>query len=109
MRKTCWGLFTFLLVGSLLGCKTVDYSSRYPIYKEMESWVNRPVSELIDSWGPPDRIVPSDEGTIYTWSQDFASEVFNEKRFWVNESGIVFKWDILGPGTLGPGAGGYNP
>ena len=104
MRRTCWLLFVFFLIGSLLGCGNIDYSNRYPIYKEMESWVNHPVSELIASWGPPKRIVPSNEGSVYIWTEETPYEVFNEKRFWVNGSGIIFKWDILGPGTFAPGA-----
>ena len=41
-------------------------------------------------------------GTVYVWTQDVPYDytVFNEKKFWVNESGIIFKWDIVGPGTL---------
>jgi hypothetical protein len=105
MRKSCWFLLTLFLIGSLLGCGTIDYSKRYPIYKEMESWVNHPISEVIASWGEPTQIVPSDEGSVYAWREilpyaPWGYTVFNEKKFWVNESGIIFRWDILGPGTL---------
>ena len=75
----------------------------------MQSWVNHPISELIASWGRPSQIVPSNEGSIYIWTEDRDDELFNEKKFWVNESGIIFKWDLLGqgafiPDTLPPGA-----
>jgi hypothetical protein len=105
MRKTCWFLFTLFLIGSLLGCRTIDYSNRYPIYKEMESWVNHPISEVIASWGEPTQIVPSNGGSVYVWRQNapyptYRYSGFSEKKFWVNESGIIFKWDISGPGTL---------
>ncbi len=106
MRKTCWVLLTLFMIGSLPGCGTLDYSSRYPVYKEMESWVNRPVSELIASWGEPSQILPSREGSVYVWAKDvpYGYSVFNEKKFWVNETGIIFQWDISGPGTFAPGA-----
>ena len=99
MRKTCWFLFTLFLIGFLLGCGTIDYSDRYPKNKEMQSWVNHPISELIASWGQPSQIVPSNEGSIYIWHQftDPKNDPFNETKFWVNESGIIFKWDRLGP------------
>ena len=109
MRKTFLLLFTLLLIGSLVRCGNIDYSTKYPINKEMQSWLNHPISDVIDAWGQPTQIVPSSEGTVYSWTEDVASRVFNEKKFWVNKSGIIFKWYISGPGTLAPGAGGYNP
>ena len=104
MRKSCWFLFTLFLIWSLLGCRTIDYPKRYPMYKEMESWVNHPISEVIASWGEPTEIVPSDGGSVYVWVHNppyrsWSYTGFSEKKFWVNESGIIFKWDILGPGT----------
>ncbi len=99
MRKTCWFLFTLFLIGSLLGCGNMNYSDRYPINREMQSWVNHPISELIASWGQPTQMVPSNEGSIYIWSEFTEDEPFSEKKFWVNESGTIFKWDRLGAGS----------
>ena len=105
MRKSCWFLFTLFLIGSLLGCGTLDYSNRFPIEKEMELWVNHPISEVIASWGKPTEIFPSDRVTVYVWREilpniPWGKTVFNEKKFWVNQSGIIFKWDQVGPDSF---------
>ena len=104
MRKTSWFLLTLFLIWPLLGCEYMDCSGRYPICREMQSWVDHPISELIASWGEPAQIVPSNEGSVYIWIEDTRNRVFNEKKFWVNEAGIIFQWDISGPGTFAPGA-----
>jgi len=104
MRRTCWLLFTLFLIGSLPGWRYIGCSNRYPIESEMESWINHPISELIAAWGEPAKIVPSQGGSDYIWIEDTRNRVFNEKRFWVNEKGIILQWYIAGPGTLAPGA-----
>lgn len=101
MRK----LLLFTLALSLPAC-----SAR--INKQMGSWMGQHESELIASWGPPDRVIEDGHGgRILAWvaeratssgsaqhwenmttAQATTSTRRSYRMFWVNRDGVVYRW-----------------
>lgn len=54
----------------LLNCAT---TGKYE--EKLRSWVGRPESELLKSWGPPDQSYPNGEGKIITYKNNYGTKV----------------------------------
>ncbi len=96
-----------ILVSSVLatlGCASVN--------SQMQSWVGHHQSELIASWGPPDRTASDGNGgvvLIYGSYRDFgqtpgkvysdgsytaprANGYYATRMFYVNADGVIYSW-----------------
>ena len=75
------------------------------VEKTMSSWVDAPVSALVDSWGAPASVVPDgkggqiyvyrqyvDAGTVYGPTYAFHSGWWRVREFYVDKKGYIYKY-----------------
>jgi len=67
-----------------------------PTLKEaMDSWLNHSESDLVSSWGAPNKVLDTRDGKrILTWESrwgDYGKNIC-KKTFTVDEKGIVRQW-----------------
>jgi hypothetical protein len=78
-----------LLLTALGGCASMSST--------MEKWVGQKDSDLISSYGPPERSTRLDDGShVMVWSKDWTDPAGTLKRcdqiFTADRAGIVRKW-----------------
>jgi hypothetical protein len=86
-------IFVKLVILSLLfltfGCSSI---------KELtQDGIGQPISTVIDSMGPPLRVIPDGKGgSIYIWEHwvdtGYSSGHIWSNMFWADSSGIIYKW-----------------
>ena len=88
-------------VAILLSVLAVSSACTSGLQKRMQSWVGSTESQLLQSWGAPDRTQALDDGSkIHTWVDTWFTQqgqpVQCRKTFTVDRRGQVVKWSYAG-------------
>ena len=89
MKSTFVRFIVFLLLVLTFGCSTIN--------KLREDGIGQPISTMINSMGPPSRVIPDGKGgSIYTWEHwvdtGYGSGHLWSNMFWADSNGIIYKW-----------------
>jgi hypothetical protein len=86
-------LMVLLVVAILGGCSGIS--------GRMANQVGKPISEIIDTWGPASQVTPDGRGgLVYTWMQwvptGYGNGYWKSRSFYADQNGIIYRWHWKG-------------
>jgi hypothetical protein len=94
-RTSSWSLLAALVSALLAGCAGIPNETAFR--SKVSAWSGHEVSELIDSWGPPDSTLKDPDGTVvYTYYEGEIVPTACTVDFMVDHARKIVGWRFAG-------------